>query len=156
MSENYEYYWFLSEAKGLWNLLQIKILLAGSWCDDMGCWNTCDISHNTLQNVVTWKTFCITGPLWGESIGGFPSQRASNAESISMSYCHHTCTWCCCAKSCHAYLWSLKHWCQDKMAAIYHTFLKAYSSMKMYEFQLKFHWSLFPIVQLTISLHWFR
>ena len=28
--------------------------------------------------------------------------------------------------------------------------------MKMYEFQLKFHWSLFPRVQLTISQHWFR
>ena len=34
----------------------------------------------------------ITGPLWGESsppvTGGFPSQRASNAQSVSMSW-HH-------------------------------------------------------------------
>ena len=28
--------------------------------------------------------------------------------------------------------------------------------MKMYEFRLKFHWSLFLIVQLTISQHWLR
>ena len=26
----------------------------------------------------------------------------------------------------------------------------------MFEFRLKFHWSLFPRVQLTISQHWFR
>ena len=34
---------------------------------------------------------CITGPLWGEStsIGGFPSQRASYAESICMSRPRH-------------------------------------------------------------------
>ena len=33
----------------------------------------------------------ITGPLWGESTitGGFPSQRHSNAENISMSWSHH-------------------------------------------------------------------
>ena len=28
--------------------------------------------------------------------------------------------------------------------------------MKMYEFPLKFHWSLFPKVRLTIFQHWFR
>ena len=28
--------------------------------------------------------------------------------------------------------------------------------MKMFEFRLKFHWSLFPRVQLTIFQHWFR
>ena len=32
--------------------------------------------------MMSWhgNAFCITGPLWGESTGGFPSQRASNAE----------------------------------------------------------------------------
>ena len=30
------------------------------------------------------------------------------------------------------------------------------SSMKVFEFQLQFHWSLFPRVQLIISQHWFR
>ena len=28
--------------------------------------------------------------------------------------------------------------------------------MEIYEFRLKFHWSLFPIAQLTIFQHWFR
>ena len=30
------------------------------------------------------------------------------------------------------------------------------SSMKVFEFQLQFHWSLFPRVQFIISQHWFR
>ena len=36
------------------------------------------------------------------------------------------------------------------------TFSNAFSWMKMLEFRLKFHWRLFPRVQLTISQHWFR
>ena len=49
----------------------------------------------------------------------------------------------------------LKHWDCDKMAAIsLTTFSNAYSWMKMYEFRLRFHWSLFLKVQLTKPLHW--
>ena len=33
-------------------------------------------------------------------------------------------------------------------------FCSAFSWMKIYEFWLKFHWSLFLVVQLTISQHW--
>ena len=33
---------------------------------------------------------------------------------------------------------------------------KRISSMKMFEFLIKFPWSLFPMVQLTIFQHWFR
>ena len=36
------------------------------------------------------------------------------------------------------------------------TFSNAFSWMKMFEFRLKFHWSLFPRVELTIFQHWFR
>ena len=44
------------------------------------------------------------------------------------------------------------HWGRDKMDAIFQTtFSKAFSWMKMYEFQLRFHWSLFLRVQLTTS-----
>ena len=50
----------------------------------------------------------------------------------------------------------LTHWGRDKMAAIYQTtFTNAFPWMKMYEFRLKFHWSLFVRVQLTIYQHWF-
>ena len=51
----------------------------------------------------------------------------------------------------------LTHWGRDKMAAISPTTLSiAFSWMKMLEFQLKFHWSLFLRVQLTMFQHWFR
>ena len=44
-----------------------------------------------------------------------------------------------------------------KMDAIFQTtFSNAFSSMNMYEFLSKFHWSLFLWVQLTIFHHWFR
>ena len=36
------------------------------------------------------------------------------------------------------------------------TFSNAFSWMKIFEFRLKFHWSLFLMVQLTIFQHWFR
>ena len=52
---------------------------------------------------------------------------------------------------------SLTHWGRDKMDAIFQmTVSNGFSWMKMYEFRLKFHWSLFPRVQLTIFQHWFR
>ena len=51
----------------------------------------------------------------------------------------------------------LTHWGRDKMAAIFQTtFSNAFSWMKMFKFRLRFHWILFPRVQLTVFLHWFR
>ena len=52
---------------------------------------------------------------------------------------------------------NLTHWGRDKMAVIFQTtFSNGFSWMKMYEFRLTFHWSLFLGVQLTIFQHWFR
>ena len=51
----------------------------------------------------------------------------------------------------------LTHWGRDKMDAISQTtFWIAFSWRKIFEFQFKFHWSLFLRVQLTIFQHWFR
>ena len=51
----------------------------------------------------------------------------------------------------------LTHWGRDEIDAITQTtFSNGFSWMKMFEFRLKFHWSLFPRVQLTIFQHWFR
>ena len=48
----------------------------------------------------------------------------------------------------------LTHWGGDKMAVIFQTtFTNAFSCMKMYEFWLKFHWSWFLRVQLTIHVY---
>ena len=52
---------------------------------------------------------------------------------------------------------TLTHWGRDKMAAVSQTTLSnAFSWMKMLEFRLRFHWSLFLRIQLTIIHHWFR
>ena len=51
----------------------------------------------------------------------------------------------------------LTHLPLDKMAAISQTiFSDAFSWMKSFLFWLKFHWSLFLRVQLTVIQHWFR
>ena len=51
----------------------------------------------------------------------------------------------------------LTHWGRDEMPVISQTTLSsAFSWMKMLEFRLKFHWSLFIRGQLTIFQHWFR
>ena len=52
---------------------------------------------------------------------------------------------------------TLTHWGRDEIDAISQTtFSNAFSWMKMNEFRLGFHWSLFLRVQLTIIQHWFR
>ena len=51
----------------------------------------------------------------------------------------------------------IRHWGRGQMAAILQmTFSKAFSWIKIFEFQLKFHWCLFQSVQLIISQYWFR
>ena len=51
----------------------------------------------------------------------------------------------------------LNYWGRDKIGAISQTiFSSAFSWMKIFEFRLKFHRSLFQRVQLIISQHWFR
>ena len=51
----------------------------------------------------------------------------------------------------------LTHWDRDKLAAIFQpTFSNVFSRIKMYEFRLRFHWTLFLWVQLIIFQRWFR
>ena len=45
---------------------------------------------------------------------------------------------------------NLTHWGRDKMVDFPNDFSKTFSWMKMCKFRLRFHWSLFPMVQLTI------
>ena len=53
--------------------------------------------------------------------------------------------------------WELTHWSRDKMAASSQTtFSNAFSWMKMHEFCLRFHWSLFLSYELTTFHHWLR
>ena len=57
----------------------------------------------------------------------------------------------------HYHSFALTHLPFNKMAAISQTiFSDAFSWMKIFIFWLKFHRSLFPKVQLTITQHWFK
>ena len=52
---------------------------------------------------------------------------------------------------------ALTHWGREKMAAVSQTtLLNAFSWINMFEFRLKFQWSLFLRFQLTIFQHRFR
>ena len=52
--------------------------------------------------------------------------------------------------------YTLTHWGRDEMNAIMQTtFSSAFFWKKMFEFRLKFHWSLLLRVQITIFQHWF-
>ena len=54
-------------------------------------------------------------------------------------------------------LYLLTHWGWDKMAVISQTTISnAFPWMKIYKFQFRFYWSLFPRVQLTSLEHWSR
>ena len=54
------------------------------------------------------------------------------------------------------FLIPLTCWWRDKIATILKTtFSNAFSLMKMYEFNLIFHWSLVLMLELTIFQHWF-
>ena len=58
---------------------------------------------------------------------------------------------------CHSRQSTLIHLRLDKMAAISQTTVwNAFSWIKSVLLRFKFHWSLFPRVQLTIFQHWFR
>ena len=102
----------------------------------------------------------VTGLCVGNSpvTGEFPAQRASNAEKVFIWWRHHEDLTATLDNKHHAGLhWDyypgtlpLTHWGRDEMYNISQTtFSNVFSSMKMFEFQLKFHWSLFLRVQLT-------
>ena len=83
----------------------------------------------------------------------------NHAPAVYRAYWLAKATWQACdltTRQCQIPAW-LTHWGRDKMAANFlTTFSNAFSWMKIYEFRLRFHWSLFPRVQLTIFQHWFR
>ena len=52
---------------------------------------------------------------------------------------------------------TLTRWGWNKLSAIFQTtFSNVFYWMTIYESQLRFHWNLFLMVQLTIFQHWFR
>ena len=107
-------------------------------------WKTITVLLFILHMMSSWhgSPFRITGPFWEGNpcvTNGFSSLRASSTKLLNH--------------------WGKKtkttHWCRDKTDTILQTFSNAISWMKMFEFRLKFHWSLFLKVKSTIFQHWF-
>ena len=102
--------------------------------------------HNRLLRLTRKiSKFCITAHCEGnhQSPLGFPHKMPMMLEVF------HTMM--------SSYLPCLIHWDWDKMATVSQTTLSnACSWMKMLEFRLRFHWSLFLRVQLTIIHHWLK
>ena len=118
------------------------------------------------QNFALFYFYCAGNPLFNS---GFPSQRASNVESIFMAWHCHVFQWL--TKSIKIYIaqkvdttldvidiqWGLLHWGLNKVVDILQmTFPNAISWMVMFVSWLKFQLSLFLRVQITKSYHWFR
>ena len=92
-----------------------------------------------------WRPFCLSLNVLRSQLhlSGTMSSRKQTQRGHEVNLLNH--------------LQAVTHWGQDKMAAIFQTtFSNAFSWMKMFKFWLRFHWSLFPRVQLTIFQHWFR
>ena len=109
-------------------------------------WQVEHLFNNLFKLTKGTSKLCITSPLWGKPL-------------VTIRFCSQSPVMCK-MFSCHDITMSnmqLIHWGSDKMAAIFQTaFSNACSWMKIYELRLKFHWSLFLRVQLTIFQHWFR
>ena len=106
------------------------------------------LNENAFENVVcemaailSWPQ-CVNGEYW---------------KNRSLGREHCVCWWPCTISCSSNSFDSLIHCGQHEMDAIFWMpFSNAFSWMKIYEFQLRFHWSLFLTVQLTIFQLWFR
>ena len=144
-------WWMLSTP---WGLNQMATTL---------CIHQIAISHVLLKWVFEY-------PLSLKCVLDGPTHKSALVEVI-MAWCHlngvvrpqwfkwsvYFCVDCILVVACIRLLLSvLIHWGRDKMPDISQTLSNAFSWMKIYEFRLVFHWSLFLRVQSTTSQHWFR
>ena len=117
------------------------------------------------SNIVTWswwwplsKPMLTYHHLWSVTfvlfiISLIRSRLTDVIAHPNLGYMYH----CCWLYHITQYFIELTHWGRDEMGNISQmTFSNIFSSIKMFKFQLTFHWSLFLRVQLTIFQHWFR
>ena len=87
--------------------------------------------------MMVWRLVVVADmPLTLTWIGSFGIKLPSDSHTFKWTWCLSCCL--------HDRVRSLTHWVRDKMDAISQTtFWSAFSWMKVFEFRLKFHWSLF-------------
>ena len=125
-----------------------------------GCNFTDDIFKGIFLNRNFWTSNNISlkcviyGLYWQYAIMGSDNGLAPNRHQVIIWTNDGVVYWCLYAS---VNVNELTHWGRDKMAAIFQTmFSNSFSWMKMYEFRLRFHRSLFQRVQVTIYQRWFR
>ena len=137
------------ESAGIWSSAELQ------WLDKMsGC--RCDNSGNAHQGLMPYyfpyQGHCYQHKQIGHQACTLLLWKASKV--VMMTWLHDEmsgwwlifCCFCC-----------LTHWGRDKMVAIFADIIfRCILWMKMFEFWLRYHWSLFLSVQLTIFQHWFR
>ena len=123
------------------------------------------LSEAMMVSLLTY--ICLTRPQWVNDLRWL-LQNLTDVKSTlvqEMAWCHQATShyWNQCWPRQIFYHMSLlghnelTHWDWDKIDAILKTpFSNAFSWLKMYEFHLRFHWSLFQRFELTIYQHWFR
>ena len=136
-------------------------------------WNSCISEWEgrlTLHKGGSSRSFMTMTIWWPRSDrGDFSCRRAVDSSSFVVKFCEFLVSkelrlneWHCGSEITlvHVmaqYLLAFTHWGWDKMVTNFlTTFSNAFSWIKICKLQLKFHWSLFPVVQLTIFQHWFR
>ena len=154
--------WFETPLPSLWR-----------HCSDFHAWTPLDNMTAHLQRTnfsgISWMKvvqfwyffeFCSLGCDWWEVIIGSDNDLAPNRrQAIIYDPVHWRIYAPLGEMSKPSIKWKpvLTHWGRDKMDAISQTtFSSAFCWMKIFEFQIKFHWSFFLRVQLTIFYHWFR
>ena len=123
-----------------WCLIDLKPLMVAQWCRHIATsiWLNIGSGNGMVPSGTKLPEPMFTSHQWGWFCG--ISLRVISHLEPKLLFC----------------VVSLTHWGRDKMAAISQTTLSiAFSWMKILEFRLNFHWSLFLRVQLTIFHHWF-
>ena len=117
------------------------------------CWNivTC---HSNLRNKLQWNfersSYIFIQENAFENVIWKTAAILSCPQCVEVLSMYHSMSYW------QTYTQHLTHWGKDKMADISQTFSNVFSWMKIYEFRLTFHWSLFLRVKATIFHHWFR
>ena len=136
--------WILSLEAWKWQICFFVLQYLVSYADVHTRQHIPLFSLNLMSNSVTYIRTSIQKSMYPLSHSiKWRLQPSDNPDNISLIKLERLC--------------HLPHWGRDKMDAISQTtFSSAFSLIKILEFRLRFHWSLFLRVQLAIFQHWFR
>ena len=128
---------------------------APSQCNDVSHWLSANLEsalvmhkafprHDVIKKIIWWRYLVLgqSGVVQRPGVGGVRLPVVQEADNLGSGVL--------------GVLEEFLKTTNNKMDVISQTtFSNVFSSVKMFEFRLEFHWILFLMVQLTISQHWF-